>query len=97
MINGIAVCLSYISNDYLLMLVAVLFYIFSKRSEHAHLVILLLFAMVYKATLKKNSVSLFDVRVKLSILLVEEKLNWSVEVDEGENIGLLKELGWRII
>ena len=53
MINGIAVCLSYISNDYLLMLVAVLFYIFSKRSEHAHLVILLLFAMVYKATLKE--------------------------------------------
>ena len=53
MINEIAVCLSYISNDYLLMLVAVLFYIFSKRSEHAHLVILLLFAMVYKAILKE--------------------------------------------
>ena len=49
----IATYFSYISNDYLLMLSAVLFYIFSKRSEHAHLIILLLFAMVYKATLKE--------------------------------------------
>lgn len=54
MTNEIAVCLSFISNDYLLMLVAVLFYIFSKRSEHANLVILLLFAMVYKALLKET-------------------------------------------
>lgn len=53
MISDIASCLSYISNDYLLMLIAVLFYVFSKRSEHAHLVILLLFAMIYKAFLKE--------------------------------------------
>ncbi len=53
MINEIAICLSYISNDYLLMLIAVLFYIFSKRPEHAHLIILLLFAMVYKGLLKE--------------------------------------------
>ena len=52
MISTIATCLSYISNDYLLMLVAVLFYIFSKRTEYAHLIILLLFAMIYKAILK---------------------------------------------
>ncbi|MBQ9335055.1 MAG: phosphatase PAP2 family protein [Alphaproteobacteria bacterium] len=53
MINEIAIGLSYISNDYLLMLIAVLLYIFSKRPEHAHLIILLLFAMVYKALLKE--------------------------------------------
>ncbi len=53
MIQEIATCFSYISNDYLLMCVAVLFCIFSKRTEYAHLVILLLFAMVYKALLKE--------------------------------------------
>lgn len=53
MIHEIATCCSYISNDYLLMCLAVLFYIFSKKAEHAHLVILLLFAMVYKACLKE--------------------------------------------
>lgn len=52
MTSTIATCLSYISNDYLLMLVAALFYIFSKRTEYAHLIILLLVAMIYKAILK---------------------------------------------
>lgn len=53
MMTNIAVCLSYMSNDYLLMLIAILFYIISKRSEHAHLIILLLFAMIYKSLLKE--------------------------------------------
>lgn len=53
MMTNIAICLSYMSNDYLLMLVAILFYVLSKRSAHAHLIILLLFAMIYKSFLKE--------------------------------------------
>lgn len=53
MINEIAVCLTYTSNGYLLMSIAVVFYVFSKRVEHAHLVILLLFAMMYNSLLKE--------------------------------------------
>lgn len=53
MMINIAICLSYMSNDYLLMIIAILFYVLSKRSEHAHLIILLLFAMVYKSLLKE--------------------------------------------
>ena len=49
----IAYFLSLLSNDYLLMLVAVVFYIKSKKPEYGHLIILLLFAMIYKSFLKE--------------------------------------------
>lgn len=51
-INLVIKGLLLLSNDYILMSLATLFYISSKKDNAAHLILLLLFSMIYKTMLK---------------------------------------------
>lgn len=52
LINLVANCFLLLSNDYLLMIISLLLFVFSKEKDHSHLILLLLFSMIYKTILK---------------------------------------------